>query len=152
MLLLMATVVVSAQGLKTTVDEDRKAEIRKTLALDNSMPDYSTNKIDAKVMGRRLADILTKFQDMTQSQKILGTLSVIQAHQIDGMIYCAVKKIKLNNVQKQGNTITIVYDTDLAENAKKLKKSKLTFTFVNGVSEDVATNDIFSNVCRYNKE
>ncbi len=31
-LLLMATVVVSAQGLKTTVDEDRKAEVRKTLA------------------------------------------------------------------------------------------------------------------------
>ena len=42
-LLLMAT-VVSAQGLKTTVDEDRKAEVRKTLALDYSMPDYSTNK------------------------------------------------------------------------------------------------------------
>lgn len=151
-LLLMATVMVSAQEMKTTVDEDRKAEIRKTLALDYSIPDYSTNKIDAKVMGRRLADILTKFQDMTQSQTILGTLSVIQAHQIDGMIYCAVKKIKLNNVQKQGNTITIVYDTDLAENAKKLKKSKLTFTFVDGVSEDVATNDIFSNVCRYIKE
>lgn len=92
-LLLMATVMVSAQEMKTTVDEDRKAEIRKTLALDYSIPDYSTNKIDAKVMGRRLADILTKFQDMTQSQTILGTLSVIQAHQIDGMIYCAVKKL-----------------------------------------------------------
>ena len=32
-LLLLATVVVSAQGQKTTVDEDRKAEFRKTLAL-----------------------------------------------------------------------------------------------------------------------
>ena len=39
MLLLMATVVVSAHGLKTTVDEDRKAEIRETLALDYSIPD-----------------------------------------------------------------------------------------------------------------
>lgn len=38
-LMLMATVMVSAQGLKTTVDEDRKAEVRKTLALDYSMPD-----------------------------------------------------------------------------------------------------------------
>lgn len=51
MLLLMATVVVSAQGLKTTVDEDRKAEICNTLALDYSMPDYSTSKVNAKVMG-----------------------------------------------------------------------------------------------------
>lgn len=82
----------------------------------------------------------------------MGTISVIQAQQIEGMIYCAVKKVKVNKVQKQGNTITIVYDTDLAENAKNLKKSKIEFTFVDGVSEDVATNDIFSNVCRYIKE
>ena len=147
MLLLMATVMVSAQGLKTTVDEERKAEIRKTLALDYSMPDYSTNKIDAKVMGRRLADILTKFQDMTQSQTILGTLSVIQAHQIDGMIYCAVKKIKLNNVSKHGDQIRITYDTELAQNQKALKKSKIVFTFIDSVSDD-----IFTNVCRYIRE
>jgi hypothetical protein len=43
-LLLMATVVVSAQGLNTNVDEDRMAKIHKTLALDNSMPDNFTNK------------------------------------------------------------------------------------------------------------
>ena len=40
-LLLMATVVISAQGLKTSVDEDRKAEIRKTQALDYSMSDFN---------------------------------------------------------------------------------------------------------------
>ena len=152
MLLLMAMVVVSAQGLKTTVDEDRKAEIRETLALDYSIPDYSTSKANPKVIGQRLADILNKFQEMSESQTIMGTISVIQAQQIEGMIYCAVKKVKVNKVQKQGNTITIVYDTDLAENAKNLKKSKIEFTFVDGVSEDVATNDIFSNVCRYIKE
>lgn len=87
----MTTVIVSAQGLKTNVDEDRKAEIRKTLALDFSLPDYSTSKADTKVMGKRLADILNKFQDMTQSQTAMGTIAVIQAQQIDGMIYCPVK-------------------------------------------------------------
>lgn len=70
MLLLMAIVVVSAQGLKTSVDEDRKAEVRKTLALDYSMPDYSTSKANPKVTGQRLADILNKFQDMTKSQTV----------------------------------------------------------------------------------
>lgn len=54
----MATVMVSAQGQKTNVDEDRKVEIRETLALDYSMPDYSTCKINEKVMGHRLATIL----------------------------------------------------------------------------------------------
>ena len=38
-LMLMATVVVSAQGLKTDVDEDRMVEIRKELALDYSKQD-----------------------------------------------------------------------------------------------------------------
>ena len=80
--MLMATVMVSAQGLKTTVDEDRKAEVRKTLALDYSMPDYNTSKINAKVIGQRLADILNKFQEMSQSQTNLGTLSVIQSQQM----------------------------------------------------------------------
>ena len=151
-LLLMATVVVSAQGLKTTVDEDHKVEVRKTLALDYSMPDYSISKINAKVIGQRLADILNKFQEMSQSQTNLGSLSVIQANQIDEMIYCVVKKVKLNKVVKHGNVITIIYDTELAENAKKMKKDQIVFTFVDGVSEDMATNDMITNVCRYIKE
>ncbi len=84
-------------------------------------------------MGQRLAVILNKFQEMTQSQPNLGTLSVIQAQQIDGMIYCSLKKVKLNEARKQGNTITIVYDTELAQNQKNIKKSKLFFTFVDGI-------------------
>ena len=148
----MATVVVSAQGLKTNVDEDRKAEIRKMLALDYTMPDYSTSKIDKKVIGPRLADILNKFQEMSLSQTNLGSLSVIQSHQIDGMIYCAVKKVKLNKVVKQGSVITITYDTELAQNQKNFKKAQLVFSFIDGVSEDVATNDYFTNVCRYIKD
>mgnify|MGYP007022135969 CR=1 FL=1 len=144
--------MVSAQGLKTNVDEDNKAEIRKTLALDYSMPDYLTSKPNPKVIGKRLAEILDKFQEMSQSQTNMGVLSILQVKHIDGMLYCRVKKINLNSVQKQNNTITIIYDTELAENAKKLKKSKLTFTFVDGVSEDVATNNFFTNICRYIKE
>ena len=84
----MATVVVSAQGLKTAVDEDRKTEIRETLALDYSMPDYSTSKVNAKVIGQRLADILNKFQEMSQSQTKLGTLSVSTTDRWYDLLYC----------------------------------------------------------------
>lgn len=82
----------------------------------------------------------------------MGAVSVVQAQQIDGMIYCAVKKVKLNNVSKRGDQIRITYDTELAQNQKTLKKAQLVFSFVDGVSEDMATNDIFTNVCRYIKE
>lgn len=151
-LLLIVTVAVSAQRLKTNVDENRKVEVRKTLALDYSMPDYSISNVNAKVMGKRLADILNKFQEMSQSHTNMGSLSVIQANQIFKMTYCSIKKVKLNKVVKQGNVITIIYDTELTENAKNCKKAQLTFTFVDGVSEDIATNDFFSNICRYIKE
>ena len=103
----MVTMVVSAQGLKTNVDEDRKAEIRETLALDFPIPDYSTSKANPKVIGQRLADILNKFQEMSELQTVMGAISVIQAQQIEGMIYCAVKKVKFNNVQKQGKQLPL---------------------------------------------
>ena len=45
MQLLMATVVVSAQGLKTTVDEDRKAEIRKVSVRTLVLVKFGEDKI-----------------------------------------------------------------------------------------------------------
>lgn len=89
---------------------------------------------------------------MSLSQTVLGTLSVIQAQQVDGMIYCRVKKIKLHDVAKQGDKITITYDTELDKNQKNLKKAQSVFKFVDGLSDDMATNDIFTNVCRYIRE
>ena len=150
-LMLMVSMGGAAQ-VKTGLTDEYKNEVHKTLALDYSMPDYSTSKINSKVIGKRLADILNKFQEMTQSQTVMGAISVLQSQQIEGMIYCPVKKVKLNKVQKQGNIITIVYDTILAENAKKLKKSQMVFSFIDGMSDDIATNDLFTSVCRYIKE
>ena len=89
---------------------------------------------------------------MTLSQTNMGSLSIIQANLIDGMIYCIIKKANLNKVVKQGNVITITYDTELAENVRKMKKSQIVFQFADVVSEDVVTDDYFTNICRYIKE
>lgn len=147
----MASMGMSAQ-VKTMQTDKYKNDVREKLALDYSMPDYSTSKINAKVMGPRLAAILKKIQEMKAADTSMGALSVMQAQQIDGMTYCAVKKVKLIKVVKQGNTITIAYDIELKQNAKKIKKVQIVFSFVDGVSDDVATNDFFTNICRYIKE
>ena len=89
---------------------------------------------------------------MSLSQTNLGSLSVIQSNQIDGMVYCAVKKVMLNKVVKQGNVITIIYDTELTQNQMNMKKAQLVFAFDDGVSHDQRTNDFFMNICRYIKE
>ncbi len=147
----MAAMGMSAQSSSVLTD-DYKKKVREKLALDYSMPDYSTSKIDAKVIGTRMAAILRKVQELKETDTSMGTLSVMQANQIDGMIFCRVKKVKLHNVQKRGNIIKVIYDTELAENTKNLKKSQLVFHFVDGVSEDSAVNDFFSQICRYMKE
>ena len=151
-LLLMTTVVVSAQELKTTVDEDRKAEIREMLALDYSMPDYSISKIDEKVMGHRLATILKRIMDCYNQNIYKSALSVIQSNQVEGLSYGCIKSMKLDKVIKQDNEITILFNTMLEGNNLNIKKSHLVFSFINGVSDDVAVNDFFTNICRYTKE
>lgn len=60
--------------------------------------------------------------------------------------------MKLDKVTKQGNEIIISFNTTLESNNLNLKKSKLVFKFIDGVSDEIATNDFFSNICRYMKE
>lgn len=53
-LLILLAYTVSAQAI---TDSERQ-KVREALAIDYSMPDYSVKKIDEKVMGKRLANIL----------------------------------------------------------------------------------------------
>jgi hypothetical protein len=151
-LLLMTTAMVSAQRVATTSDAERKELAKKTLALDYSMPDYSVKKIDAKVMGPRLAKILESLCANYTQPRYLNSLSLIQSKQVEGLNYGCIKTMKLENVTKTGNELTIRFNTILEPNNLNLKKSQLVFHFVDGVSEDTATNDFFCSLCRYLKE
>ena len=53
------------------MDAEKRAEYRECIGLDYSMPDYSTNRVNPKVMGARLAKILDKILDMS---KVEGNL------------------------------------------------------------------------------
>ena len=152
--LLLAT-IISAQpqtAPKTDKQLQYEAQIRKTLALDYSTPDYSTKKIDPKVMGTRLVAILEKVNECYKQPRHLSTLSAIQSHQLEGINYCSIKKMKLKRVKKQGNTITIIYETRLEPSSQDLKKAQLFFRFVDGVSECRDVNEFFYAICRYIKE
>lgn len=60
--------------------------------------------------------------------------------------------MKLGDVTKTGNELTIRFNTTLEPNNLNIKKSQLVFHFVDGVSEDTATNDLFCTLCKYIKE
>lgn len=133
-------------------NEEYKTRVRNALQLDYSMPDYTTSKIDVKVMGPRLAAILNKIMESRGQQTTIATLSVIQTRQVEGLSYGRIKDLKLDKVSKQGNVLTISFITALEKNNLNLKKSRLVFSFIDGVSEDNATNDFFINICRYIKK
>ena len=133
-------------------DSVKIAEYREEIGLDYSMPDYSIKKIDVKVMGPRLAKLLESLCTNYTQPPYLGTLSVIQSGQIEDLDYVRIKSMKLGDVTKTGNELTIRYNTTLEHNKLNLKKTQLVFHFVDGVSEDIATNDFFCVLCRYIRE
>ena len=152
-LLFIGAMSISAQvDAEMSKDERFKAEVREKLQLDYTLPDYSTSRINAKVMGPRLANILESICKNYKQYTNLSALSVIQSNQVEGLSYCRVNEMKLDNVSKQGNEIIICFSTKLEPNSLNLKKSKIVFRFKEGVSDDISTNDFFSNICRYIKE
>lgn len=151
--MLVSFTSISAQSsAELTKEQQYKASVRQQLALDYSMPDYSTSSINPKVMGPRLAKMLEYIRDNYQQFSNLNALSMIQSNQVEGLNYGMIKKMKLKNVTKQGNEIRVVYKTTLEANNLNLKSALLTFSFDNGISEDKAANDFFSNISRYIKD
>ncbi len=152
-LLFGGTTIAFAQAdTELNKQEQYKAEVREKLQLDYSVPDYSISKIDAKVMGPRLAKILETLCENYRQYMNLSALSVIQSSQVEGLSYGRIKTMKLNNVTKKDNEFIIRFNTKLESNNLNLKKSQIVFRFNEGVSEDVSTNDFFLNICRYIKE
>lgn len=75
---MLVSLCISAQtSTELCKKEQYKAEVREKLQLDWSMPDYTTSKIDAKVMGPRLAKILETICEKYQQYMNLSALSVI---------------------------------------------------------------------------
>ena len=143
---------LSAQSTwATTSDAQYSADVRQKLSIDTTLPDYSTYKVDPQVMGPRLASILQELGAKYKRSDYLSTLSMIQAGQIEGLDYCTIEKLRLENITKSSNTITIRFKTTLAKNPLDLKKSDLIMTFIDGVSDNKKVNALFSNICNYMK-
>lgn len=116
------------------------------------MPDYTVNKIDEKVMGPRLTAILKRLNDNYNKRANIDLLNIIQTRQVEGLSYARIKKMDFDTVTKVGNKITMSFKTWLDSNNLGLKNATLTFNFIDSVSDDKSTNEIFCMICRYIKE
>ena len=116
------------------------------------MPDFSTSKIDGKVIGERLAKLLQQLQSKYDSSVLNQYISLIQCEQIENPNYATVEKLHITRISKVDDVITIEAKTKLSNNAAKVKNAKLTFVFDKGVSESTSVNDLFKYLGRYINE
>ena len=151
-LFLLTLVNLSAQIKWMTPEktqEEKTEEIRQTIGLDYSMPDYSVTTIDAQVMGTHLAQLVEYFCANYNQNLYDNALSLILEQQINGLKYPSIKDLRFKKATKKDNEITMIFDTFLDPNNLNLKRVPLTFTFVDGVSDSKNVNDLFMYMTRY---
>ena len=152
--LLLGAASLSAQ---TVAETDKQAlynaELRQQIGLDYSMPDYSVKKIDASVIGPRLAKILTRLLDDFKQPLNNQFLAIIRSEVAEdpNLRYVHVDKLKLLNISKAGNTIIIRFNTFTKDKNRGKLNYDLDCIFVDGLSENQTANDLFSNIGRYIK-
>ena len=140
-----------AQPMTVQTSEEKQAEIREKIGLDMTVPDFDTKKIDASVMGNRLAGILNYLMENYHQGVYDRRLGQIAAEQNDVLenVYFQLKKLKFVNAFKKGNEITILMRVDLQKNIADVKHTDITFHFVDGVSASDKVNELFSYVSHY---
>ena len=153
MLLLSAT--LSAQSHHPSdlrpQPSDRMAAYREAIGLDLSVPDFSTKKIDAKVMGTRLAGILEYLLENYTQGTYDRLLTRMLGEQVEELkqTYFNIKKMKFVSAAKKGNELTILMKVWPDKNTANVKQADLKIHFIDGVSESRTTNELLSTLSRY---
>ena len=139
----MASLTLAAQSPQPS---DRMATYREAIGLDMSVPDFSTKKIDAKVMGTRLAGILEylleNFHQVIYESYFARILS--EQHEALQNKYFDIKKMKFISASKKDNEITILMKVWPGKNTKDIKQTDISLHFLDGLSESYKVNEMFS--------
>lgn len=134
-----ARLTAGAEGMKTEI------------GFDLSVPDFDVRSIDAKVIGDRLARILTFLHDnyvQSSFERKFITLIGSQNDKLSSVPF-HIKRLKLMRVSKHGDVLTIKYNAQLGKNGANIKKVEFDCVFVDGVSEDNTVNELFSKASHY---
>ncbi len=136
------------------ISQKKMTEYREKIGLDYSMPDFDTNKINAKVIGARLARLLYSLEVNYTQGYYNRTLATILAEQLENPAYkfVPVKKIKTQKITKMGDEITILLKTSFTSPDLGKQNAILTLRFFQGVSDSNSVNSLFYTLGHYLKE
>ena len=110
LLLFIGTMNVCSQLRTVGPDSERNAEYKKAIGLDTTIPDFDTNKIDAKVMGSRLANLLNCLLENYNHESYELLIAQILSRQNESLqhLYYKIKKMQFANASKQGDVMTVL--------------------------------------------
>lgn len=150
-LLVCISVVTSAHPLLAQTEEAKRSKTRESIGLDLSVPDFDTKRIDANVMGVRLAGIIDYLMENYQQSVYERRLTSIVREQSNALenIFFQIKKTHFVHAFKKGNEITILMRTDLLKNAANRKQTDIIFQFKDGLSDNDKVNELFSYISHY---
>ena len=116
-----------------------------------SVPDFDTQMIEAKVMGKRLAGILDylmrNYQQGTYNRRLSSIASEQNEEWENG--YFQIKKMKSLNAVNGGKELTIQMRIELQKNAANIRQADITFHFADGTSESDKVIELFSYISHY---
>ena len=150
--MLMVSMGMDAQirvGYQT--DSAKIAEYRERIGIDMTVPDFETKKIDGKVMGTHLANLL----EFLLENYLQGTynmhISEMVKEQNEALekLYFSIKKMEFVSAKKTGDEINIYMKVWPAKNSANVKKVDLTIHFKDGIGDNTNANSLFSNMSRY---
>ena len=151
--LLLGATTLSAQSQPQSqiakYDTRTVEDLRQQIGLDVEMPDYTTKKVDADVIGDHLAKMLNLLVNNIADGWYVQKMSSILSSQDAQLKYVIVDKIKVLSISKKDNEITVKLMAWLSPNSSGLKTAEVSFRFIDGVSDNQDVNDLFCHLSRY---
>lgn len=146
----MSVCAFSTHAQTAVQQEDPKVtELRQQIGIDYSMPDFKTKKIDGDVIGTHLSGMLNLLQkyynDGTNNRK----LASIVKEQKCMVSQVSVDKLKITEISKKGDIISVLMNCKLSKNTEGIKNADIKLVFIQGISESQAVNSLFSYLSRY---
>ena len=145
--LFLTAIAVPAQPSPT--DDAQTIELREKIGIDYSMPDFSTSKVKAGVIGNHLSKILNFLLNNQDDHVYKGYLSLILNDIKDGLRYADIDGIKVKEISKHGDTICVTLTVKLGSNADGIRVLDIPMTFIKGVSDSQHVNDLFAELSNY---
>ena len=148
---LMVFCCVSGLRAQTSLqlEDPMVTELRQQIGIDYSMPDFKTKKIDGAIVGAHLSGMLNLLQKYYNDGTYNWKLAAIVKEQKGMVSQVSIDKMKVTEISKKGDVISIIISTKLSKNSEGIKTADIVLAFNKGVSDSQNINSLFAYLSRY---